>query len=301
LCRKFDTNGDGCIDCQEFLFNFFRTGRIERDKFFHENLNKTRLIQTREKQRKQLYEKKFIDRTVVKLSDISTEPPKKSVRQTILKKVRDVAQKYQNNMNFTNPWAAFQSTSMPLTVLKEQLRNCFEIFASKEELYALIKEFPDESNPEEMNCANFMTYFFRVGQRAREKQLERRKMKEERLNTERRLHDLELQEKYIRSKETRVVWPTLSLCKGDSSVNMDLSCTLNSCNSFNSSDDLNPMSEGSQHSRSRRATRKAVLETLSPIKATPLKRGESFADLFPSVSLATQVRHTSYCISISYF
>ncbi len=152
----FDKDGDGFVDAVEFTNEFFRLGKIEREKF---NISKEE-IRTRIEKRKNKF-KKERELRLRKLGHITTvstyteEDEKNAIR-----KVAKVAFSYDPVKGGLEGF--FTCAALTEPQFREQLRRNFEIQLTPAESAALMNTFDSDKNGT-IDCTEFLFHFFRIG------------------------------------------------------------------------------------------------------------------------------------------
>ena len=181
LMNFFDRDGDGMINCAEFLVAFFRMGFEERSKFVRAEREKKRKIKAEkvrlEKEAKELLEQQ----NKMKVSYDYTEEDKVSA----FTKLRDAARLYDRTLPGANSMSGFDGAFMEPHVFKEQLRRVFNLKISAGELGVLMHTFDDDGDGT-INCAEFTKNFLKMGFIERENEI-RNYNKKQALANERRL------------------------------------------------------------------------------------------------------------------
>ena len=104
LLNMFDRDNNGMIDSKEFVYQFFRIGRNERDFHFNKQKNKTISNLQREKERVSANDEKFNKQVVAKISPASEEDTKNAYE-----KIRMAATYFKGDSVFSsNLWKSFE-------------------------------------------------------------------------------------------------------------------------------------------------------------------------------------------------
>lgn len=273
LLSMFDKDGLGLIDCKEFVYQFFRIGRNEKDTHFTRNMllsHEKRQIQTERLERiREQYERSVVAKMV---------PAKEKDKYSAFEKIRHAAVVYKGDSAFSgNLWKSFESEALTPTAFKNLLKSNFEIMLSPGELDAVVKMF-DVSGEGSVNCVEFITTFFRIALNERSHQLQTKKEQTRQIQLEmeeiEKLKDASMIEKV----HTRVVWPVLPSDNGEVAVG------------------AGPSSPGSQNASTvsakdifKHRARASMSDILSPIKGGGKNSGP-LAALFPKASQDTKVR-----------
>lgn len=201
LIDEFDSNKDGRISCQEFMRNFFRLGRLERDRHaqIHASIQfKNRAFET---QRLRDVESRFnqlVQATMVP----STEADAKSA----FDKIKMAAFEYRKDAPFQDVRKSFECRELSPSAFKELLKANFGIYLSAGELDATMKLF-DANGDGVISSSEFLSTFFRLGSDQRLKILEDKRKETIRLQLAQEILDQEIKEKFFKYSRTRVSWP----------------------------------------------------------------------------------------------
>lgn len=205
IFNTFDSDGDGTIDCNEFLFHFFRLGAIEKDKYRERQQKLNKLQREEREQRIAALKKKMEDSVVARL-----EPSTEEDRVSFEAKLHKAARNYEPRA-WIGRSAELDSVSMTPTVFREQLKQEFDITVTAGELDAGVKLFSRGGAVGEglVDTKFFIATFFRIGQEEKSKAIEqffRRKAKLEAKIAQREREEIE---KLAKLNETNVEWPEL--------------------------------------------------------------------------------------------
>lgn len=158
LMAYFDKEGEGVINCAEFLVQFFRTGVEERARrsqlwrrYDEKMIEKRRQAQLQKEQELEA-------KTNAKVQTDFTEED----FQSGISKLTEAAIKHDRNSTSAVGLGSFECESMPPLVFKEQLKRVFNIVLTPRELGALMAYF-DKEDTGVINCAEFLIQFFRTG------------------------------------------------------------------------------------------------------------------------------------------
>ncbi len=162
LLNMFDRDGSGMIDSKEFVYQFFRIGRNERDYHFSKQKQKTLENLQKEKERIKLMDETFNAKVVAKICEATD-----SDRKSAYEKIRMAATFFKGDSTFSsNLWKSFESEELNPTEFKELLKGNFDIYLTPGELDAMVKMFDTDGNGG-ISCVEFMTTFFRIGLKER--------------------------------------------------------------------------------------------------------------------------------------
>ena len=151
-----------CLDCKDFLYQFFNIGRQEREFHFRKQKALTEKHSTQEKQRMDAAKERFAKQVVAKRGEASEEDKK-----VVYEKIRKAATYFKGDSVFSsNLWKSFESAELDPTEFKELLKTNFDIYLSPNELDAAIKLFDTDGNGD-ISSIEFITTFFRITERGR--------------------------------------------------------------------------------------------------------------------------------------
>jgi Ca2+-binding EF-hand superfamily protein len=166
LMNFFDRDGDGMINCAEFLVAFFRMGFEERTKFVRNERSKKQKIKA-EKERLEKEAKELLEQqNKMQVSYNYTEEDKVSA----FTKLRDAARLYDRTLPGAVSMSGFDGAFMEPHVFKEQLRRVFNLKISAGELGVLMHTFDDDGDGT-INCAEFTKNFLKMGFIERENEI----------------------------------------------------------------------------------------------------------------------------------
>jgi Ca2+-binding EF-hand superfamily protein len=204
LVEMFDRADNGKVDTREFVYQFFRIGRREREFHFNKQKEATRAQQEAEIQRRKDIHDRFGELVQAKMVPSTEED-----RISALAKITRAAIHFKGDSVFSsNLWKSFESSDLNPTEFKELLKSNFDIILSPGELDAMVRLF-DTDNSGEVSCVEFMTTFFRIGLRERSRLLAKKKVEEEKLAKAEKIR-LEVREQKAKMQcLTSVVWPVL--------------------------------------------------------------------------------------------
>ncbi|KAJ1444914.1 hypothetical protein M885DRAFT_626674 [Pelagophyceae sp. CCMP2097] len=161
LTQMFDLDGDGMVSCPEFLRTFFGIGFVERSR-----LRGARVA--RAGQRMEAMErfqaarlKKADARDLAKVKEYTLVELNSTVDKLI-----EASVKYSVKSLGPAGLRGFTSTQITPTVFREQLRRAFGIRLDFSELKACV-DFIDVSGSGVVDCAAFLSKFFKIGSTAR--------------------------------------------------------------------------------------------------------------------------------------
>ena len=191
----FDKDGDGQIDSTEFINEFFRLGRQEREKFNQKVALVTKRKLAEKEKRRQTHEAKFVALTKVKIPTTFTkEDEKRAVR-----KVAEVSFSYDSQGSpawLGGGLKGFMAVgSLDPQQFQEQMRRIFEVYLTGHEVAALLTIFDTDGNGE-IDCAEFLYTFFRIGRTERDRHRIRQAKRTKELLEAERLRKAATKEKY---------------------------------------------------------------------------------------------------------
>lgn len=189
LMNYFDRDGDGCVNCAEFLVSFFRIGFEERAKFVKAERAKKKKIEEERIRKLKEDEESLAAKNSMKVSYAYSTSDKNSA----FEKLRKAAKLYNSASPTAPSMKAFEGALMEPHVFKEQLRRVFNLKLTPPELGALMHAFDDDGDGT-INCAEFTKNFSKMGFAEREMELkeyhEKQRMAEQaRKERERRLKE----------------------------------------------------------------------------------------------------------------
>ncbi|CAM9189608.1 unnamed protein product, partial [Chrysoparadoxa australica] len=175
LMHHFDKDGDGTVDCGEFLVEFFKRGFNERSRReTRRREEEARKKEAAEAQWKVRFEDVFAAASA-KQVDYSFTPED---RETAMQKLTDAAVNYNAGSAGAVGLGAFQGSDMPPYVLREMLRRVLNVKLTPAELPAIMAEF-DKDGSNSVSCTEFVKAFCKLGFTKRS-ELHRKKLMEHR-------------------------------------------------------------------------------------------------------------------------
>lgn len=215
LMTRFDKDNNGMLNSQEFLVEFFRIGKVEKEKHTreHAEITETKRLETitRDEQMKEKYGKLLIAKT---------SPATDADRVSAKKKITEAAMKFNGDSIFANLQKSFESAELTPTEFKQVLKANFLLHLSPGELDAIVQEF-DKNNDKEISCAEFMSTFYKlqIDERSKKNVIQNRETKS------RMESRLEMQRKKVAAAvsatKTRIVWPVLPMHDDDNNNDND--------------------------------------------------------------------------------
>lgn len=210
LVHIFDTNGDGVIDCDEFLHHFFKIGGMEREKLHTKHAMITNKLHEAEKRRRKKKKEKYEKSVIAPM-----KPETKEDIKSLKKKIRDVALCYERREQWGNELEGFDPSSLTPTQFKEQLKNNFLVHLSPGELSAAVKLYGNENG--DIDCGYFLSCFFITGKKAKSALSDRHHEVKEKIHKEKEDFIKHIEQKYMEQKKTHVQWPVLPQINDNSS------------------------------------------------------------------------------------
>lgn len=332
LIHLFDDNGDGCIDCDEFIRSFYRIGYEEREKYYYKHLQRTRKLQQQEILRKKKRDEYYLQKNILTLPEDPSALLTEENRTAVFNKIQEIAVNYERREHWGNSLMPFDSTSLSPTRFREIIKQQFQINLTTVDLAVLLDEFGiDTANGEkEINCKEFLSYFFHIGREAKEKIMRKKLMLDERLSQVKNNFEKKLSQTLLDRKVTAIEWPVLpqissdnakvdddgkSLMSGSQSLstlsiggsedekndNMSL-YSLQEHDSDSISTHLSPLktfSSPARRSSNRMYRKPSVLDTISPnrLALTLMKNEGSITAAYPNASDETKVACHYYYLS----
>jgi len=204
LADMFGRNDIGMIDTSEFVYQFFKIGRREREYHFNKQKEKTIANQLAEKERIDAATDKYGKLVLARM-----EPSTEEDRQSALAKISSAALHFKSDSAFSgNLWKSFESSDLNPTEFKELLKANFDIYLSPGELDAMVKLF-DTDNSGDVSCVEFMTTFFRIGLRERSRLVAEKKVEQDKLARAEQIRQETRIEKQKLQTLTSIIWPVI--------------------------------------------------------------------------------------------
>jgi Ca2+-binding EF-hand superfamily protein len=204
LVDIFDRDQNGMVDTREFVYQFFRIGREEKEYYSRKQKQKTIENANIEKERKLEAAERFGKLVVAKMSPHTQED-----YNNALNKITKAALHFKSDSVFSsNLWKSFESSDLNPTEFKELLKSNFDIILTSGELDAMVHLFDTDKNGD-VSCVEFMTTFFRIALKERSVVLTKKREKERKTLIEKKER---LESRIFRQKMltlTSVVWPVL--------------------------------------------------------------------------------------------
>jgi len=272
LMSVFDIDGNGEVDCSEFLYTFFRMGRNEKDRHLRRQMKRTAKLNEEERIRVIKKDEKFAQYAVAKLVP-ATEKDKKSA----WKKIDKAATQHWGDIGGGK---SFEAADLTPAAFKEQLKRQFLISLSPGELDAMVKIF-DTNGDGGISSVEFLTTFFRIGTEGKRKLHRQKLARMARIEEKERIRRKNKVDKQAALVVTKVDWPELPSEDGEDG-------------SMSSSTSFLPMSPINRASTApvKKSRKPSMQEYLKTTKAN-LDPNASVADLFPKATESTKdfIRH----------
>lgn len=203
LMNLFDEDKNGLIDCGEFIIQFFRLGRQERDRHLRVKQKITNKRASAEIERRA-----EIKRRYGKLATATLRPANDEHTESAVGKIQRAAAYYSPNIFMGPITRSFEADCLDPTAFKEALKQNFGIYLSPEELDASVKIFDVDGNGT-ISTAEFLSTFFRMGSDEKLAHLKKTRRRNEKIAAEKKALKEERMRKAIESIKTRVEWPVL--------------------------------------------------------------------------------------------
>jgi len=264
LMHVFDIDGNGSVDCAEFIYTFFRMGRNERDRHIRKNMSLTAKLNEEERVARAQRKAKFEKYALVKMVPSTKEDKKRA-----LKKISKAATFHWGDIGGGK---SFESAELTPAAFKEQLKRQFLIRLTPGELDAMMKIF-DTNNDGAISSVEFVTTFFRIGMKGKRKLLEKKRAKMKELAQKEINRLKQKKEKAIELVQTKIDWPELPI-----DINNPDGPTM----------PFSPIARGTAKNNDdkRRPRKPPMSEFLKTIPKSTIQSidGGSVADLFPRAS-----------------
>jgi Ca2+-binding EF-hand superfamily protein len=297
LVHVFDSNGDGSIDCHEFLQHFFKIGFIEREKFHKKHVAKCNRRRELEDARQQERVEAFRAKNLVQLSEATDND-----RESLQKKMETISADYERREQWGNAFAAFDSASLDPTSFREILKNSFNIRTTRGELAVLVELYGTSAG--EIDCGQFLAAFFLSGKDEKERRLMKRMAVHDRLMRVRKKYEEDMERELLSRKVTAIEFPVLPHLfapLASSSLQQESVHTIEEgeeLDGLGMSSSMTGPSYGynrSTASTSRRKNRKpSVLDSIAPNRdALEIFKSGSIVDVYPQASTDTKVNVAS--------
>merc|ERR1711991_393926 len=203
LMNLFDEDKNGLIDCGEFIIQFFRLGRQERDRHLRLKQKITNRNAAAEIQRRAEIKRRYGSLATAKLRPANDEHT-----QSAVSKIQKAAAYYSPNIFMGPITISFEADCLDPTAFKEALKQNFSIYLTPEELDATLKIFDVDGNGT-ISTAEFLSTFFRMGSEEKLSVLKKTRRRNEKIAEEKRKFTEERMKKAIESVKTAVEWPIL--------------------------------------------------------------------------------------------
>ena len=158
MMHYFDRDGDGTVNCSEFVIQFFKRGFEERSNIIRRRRALQELLEKRRVEEEGLLLLEGLARAAMK---VDYNYSRRDFDSAMLK-LTDAAVKYSKRSAGTVGLDAFEGAEMTPAVFKEQLKRVFNIRLSPQELGALMHYF-DKDGDGTVQCSEFLIQFFKKG------------------------------------------------------------------------------------------------------------------------------------------
>eukprot|EP00618_Florenciella_parvula_P035568 CAMPEP_0119484630 /NCGR_PEP_ID=MMETSP1344-20130328/11578_1 /TAXON_ID=236787 /ORGANISM="Florenciella parvula, Strain CCMP2471" /LENGTH=1104 /DNA_ID=CAMNT_0007519231 /DNA_START=22 /DNA_END=3334 /DNA_ORIENTATION=+ len=191
LMKFFDKDGDGVIDCSEFLITFFKVGFEEKDK-----RAKAKAKLKEQKRKKEEEEKKKMEAEKLRKAMEFDRKYSEADKATAIAKIELAAYRYDKNSPGAMNLNGFQGAELTPGEFKEQLLRAFNIRLNQGELGAVMDHF-DADGSGTVGTSEFLISFFKTGFEKRAahinhlRELEKRAQRAEVERAERRQIEIE--------------------------------------------------------------------------------------------------------------
>eukprot|EP01038_Epipyxis_sp_PR26KG_P005573 gene5573-7697_t len=275
LIKMFDRDGDGIINCREFMYDFFNLKHEETEKHIQKQSLLDYKRKTKETERKEALIKHYeelVSTKVVPCTDMD--------RKNALKKIRHTAAYFHPNA-FTIPIEkCFESESLTPTEFKEVLKNNFNIRLKPGELDAVVQMF-DQDGDGNITSVEFTTTFYRIGFEERSRRLKERHRRNEELRKEAESEEATRMKQYEEKVLTNITWPVLPPMDDETNNNDD--------NSVNSYDTNSSNNSNRRKIKNKMSTIEIINQTKLPTRGKNRKNSNnSITKMFPKASEDTK-------------
>jgi Ca2+-binding EF-hand superfamily protein len=158
LVREFDKNGDGNIECSEFLITFFKLGFAAREQEANEQREKQRLLDIQAEEERAAKLKAQEDKMELRVDYDFSEADEARMHA----KLKEAAKKYDKNHPSAVSLEGFDAQFLTPGVFREMLRRTFNMSLTGKELGAAVKTF-DKTGDSTIPCRDFLVHFFQIG------------------------------------------------------------------------------------------------------------------------------------------
>merc|ERR1711991_692123 len=215
LMNLFDEDKNGLIDCGEFIIQFFRLGRQERDRHLRLKQKITNRNAAAEIQRRAEIKRRYGSLATAKLRPANDEHT-----QSAVSKIQKAAAYYSPNIFMGPITRSFEADGLDPTAFKEALKQNFSIYLTPEELDATLKIF-DIDNNGMISTAEFLSTFFRMGSEEKLAVIKKTRRRNEKIAAEKKKFHEDRMRKALESVKTRVDWPVLPNVEGEEEEEMN--------------------------------------------------------------------------------
>jgi Ca2+-binding EF-hand superfamily protein len=162
----FDKDGDGTVDTVEFINEFFKLGKSERQKFaMHRKDDEAVMLKHIEQQAKIKAEKVARLKKTVVANEYSEEDEKSAIE-----KITRVASTYDNSKPYLKEFSS--CGSLKGSEFRELMKRNFQIMLSAREVAAVLHLFDESQTSSDgtIDTRLFVYHFFRMGRAERDRQ-----------------------------------------------------------------------------------------------------------------------------------
>jgi Ca2+-binding EF-hand superfamily protein len=205
LFHIFGTDSEGKLDCTHFINNFFRLGRIERDRHRKITEVRARRQRKREEEAEDRIHEKMEKMMVAKLRPCTEEE-----EQSAFDKLRKAAVSFRDDVTSGGIIIrkCFEAESISPTIFRERMKDYFNVNLNPGELDAVVKIF-DSNSDGGISCSEFLRAFFELGSEER-----LRRLHETNIRNQKRIKAMERRqqkalERNMRQTATGIIWPRL--------------------------------------------------------------------------------------------
>lgn len=198
LIMLFDKDGNGKLDSAEFLHEFFKIGKSERNRL---RMSRKAYQLRRTRMAEDLAEEKR--RRRVAQVEIKLCPFDQADFDHAMDKVAKVASTFNPNALGSGLESFLNGKAMSPTVFRNQVWRNFGLKFTAPELSAVFNFF-DKDQGGTIDAAEFMTQFFEIGHKERRKALIKKRRENERMRRKREKLKTDIEEKFGKLTNARV-------------------------------------------------------------------------------------------------
>jgi Ca2+-binding EF-hand superfamily protein len=204
LIKEFDQNGDGHVECSEFLITFFKLGFAARERDLVEQREKQQRM-TAEMEEKKKNKMKELEEKVELAVDYDFSEADEARMHA---KLKEAAKKYDRYHPASVGLEGFDVQFMKPGVFREMVKRTFHLTLTGKELGAAVKTF-DKIGDGTIPCRDFLMHFHQIGytEKNHERLLQIQKQRElDRIAEEERVRKL-------KAIEEKVTVPIAETCE----------------------------------------------------------------------------------------